>query len=460
VNLMNRKTIIVATGLVCAVATVHAQNATSDVGGTFQQVQTAANAWIPAIMAAATRLFYLLAAIDFAWSTPSFLRESDFMGLFLSLIKKLLVISFFYAVLINGQTWIPAIVNSFITIGTNATGLSAAQSPSDIMAQGIQICSDLFDKVNGANLLTQTGAALTTILMIVMVFASYLIIVLHYIVTKLEAIIVMTAGYIFLGFAGSRWTMPYFERYISLAISTGVRLMLIYLMLGVFKTVSQNWVTAMDSYTPDQPALQIFPTLASMLLFAFASWMIPKMAGSIASGSLGLGGADIVNAGAAAATGAALAVATVASGGALAAGGMAAAGAGGIEALGAVGGDAAVGASSSMASGAADVAAGGAGVPAPVGPPPGGGVNPISEGPPPGPPAESSSASMSDVAAGPSRGTETPMNDDPIPAESSAGDSSNPQSRFNFGRQKNRNLVPDDGSEHTPPPQLRMEGEE
>ncbi len=152
-------------------------------------------------------------------------------------------------------------------------------------------------------------------------------------------------------------------------------------MLGVFKTVSQNWVTAMDSYTPDQPALQIFPTIASMLLFAFASWMIPKMAGSIASGSLGLGGADVVNAGAAAATGAALAVATVASGGALAAGGMAAAGAGGMEALGAVGGeDAAVGASSSMASGAADAAAGGAGVPAPVGPPPGSGVDPISEG--------------------------------------------------------------------------------
>ncbi|MGD0939113.1 MAG: hypothetical protein ABR905_05315 [Terracidiphilus sp.] len=46
-----------ATGLVSTVATTHAQNATSDVGGTFQQVQTAANAWIPAIMAAATRLF-------------------------------------------------------------------------------------------------------------------------------------------------------------------------------------------------------------------------------------------------------------------------------------------------------------------------------------------------------------------------------------------------------------------
>src|ERR1700722_17274602 len=375
-----------------SVVTAHAQTPV-DVGGTFQQIGQAANAWIPAIMQEAAFLFYVLATLDFAWSAPSFLRESDFMGLFLSLIKKLLVISFFYAVLVNGQTWIPAIVNSFITIGTNATGLSAAQSPSDIMAQGIQICSDLFDKVNGANLLTQTGAALTTILMIVMVFASYLIIVLHYIVTKLEAIIVMTAGYIFLGFAGSRWTMPYFERYISLAISTGVRLMLIYLMLGVFKTVSQNWVTAMDSYTPDQPALQIFPTLASMLLFAFASWMIPKMAGSIASGSLGMGGGDLVGMAAEIGKGVALGAATVA---AVAATGGAGAGAGGAlaatETAGAMEAGGAATSAASAATGAADAAEGMGSVPAP--PVPSGTGSPSPESPPaPTPPVGFASAS-------------------------------------------------------------------
>ena len=236
--------------------------------------------------------------------------------------------------------------------------------------------------------------------------------------------------------------------------------MLIYLMLGVFKTVSQNWVAAMDSYTPDQPALQIFPTIASMLLFAFASWMIPKMAGSIASGSLGLGGADIVNAGAAAATGAALAVATVASGGALAAGGAAVAGAGGMEAVGAVGGDVAAGVSASMASGAADTAAGGAGVPAPVGPPPGGGVDPISVGPAPGSPTEAGQVSSSDLATAPSAATETPSSNNPGPLERSPNGSGNPKPGFDLGRQRKRNLVPDDGSEHTPPPQLRMEGEE
>ena len=122
----------------------------------------------------------------------------------------------------------------------------------------------------------------------------------------------MSAGYIFLGFGGSRWTSPYFERYISLAVGTGVRLMLIYLMLGVFRTVSNNWIATMNGYTADQPITQIFPTLMSMLLFAFASWMIPKMAASIASGTLGAGAADLVGIGAEIGKGAALGAATVA----------------------------------------------------------------------------------------------------------------------------------------------------
>src|ERR1700690_4582677 len=243
-----RRILSVSAVALASAVTAHAQT-TVDVGGTFQQIGQAANAWIPAIMQEASFLFYVLALLDFAWGAPQLLREHDFNGLFLSLIKKLLVISFFYAVLINGQNWIPAIVNSFAQLGANAAGVSVAQNPSDIMTQGLQIISNLFTEVSATNLLTEPGGAITTILAACIVLASYIIITLHYVVTKLEAIIVMSAGYIFLGFGGSRWTAPYFERYISLAVSTGVRLMLIYLMLGVFRTVSNNWIATMHGYT-------------------------------------------------------------------------------------------------------------------------------------------------------------------------------------------------------------------
>jgi len=96
-----RKPIYLVAVAFASAATVHAQQPV-DVGGTFQQIEQAANAWIPTIMQEASFLFYVLATIDFAWGAPQLLREHDFNGLFLTLIKKLLVISFFYAVLING----------------------------------------------------------------------------------------------------------------------------------------------------------------------------------------------------------------------------------------------------------------------------------------------------------------------------------------------------------------------
>jgi type IV secretion system protein TrbL len=433
-----RKLLLVVAVAFASASTAHAQ-APVDVGGTFQQIEQAANAWIPAIMQEASFLFYVLALLDFAWGAPQLLREHDFNGLFLSLIKKLLVVSFFYAVLINGQVWIPAIVNSFAQLGATAAGVSVAQNPSDIMSQGLQIVSDLFTKVSSTSLLTEPGGAITTILAACIVLASYIIITLHYVVTKLEAIIVMSAGYIFLGFGGSRWTSPYFERYISLAVSTGVRLMLIYLMLGVFKTISNNWIATMNGYTADQPITQIFPTLMSMLLFAFASWMIPKMAASIASGTLGTGAADLVGMGAEIGKAAALGAATVAvvaatgGAGAVAGGALAA-----TETAGAMGGAEAASGAASAVGGVGEAAVETASAPAPPVPSAETAGTPSS---PPAPPPPS-------PANGPSETPSAP------PAPSSAN------SFQSLARHATNVNVPHDGSGHAPSAQLRIEREE
>ena len=432
-----RKLLLVVAVAFASASTAHAQ-APVDVGGTFQQIEQAANAWIPAIMQEASFLFYVLALLDFAWGAPQLLREHDFNGLFLSLIKKLLVVSFFYAVLINGQVWIPAIVNSFAQLGATAAGVSVAQNPSDIMSQGLQIVSDLFTKVSSTSLLTEPGGAITTILAACIVLASYIIITLHYVVTKLEAIIVMSAGYIFLGFGGSRWTSPYFERYISLAVSTGVRLMLIYLMLGVFKTISNNWIATMNGYTADQPITQIFPTLMSMLLFAFASWMIPKMAASIASGTLGTGAADLVGMGAEIGKAAALGAATVAVGAATGGAGAVAGGAlAATETAGAMGGAEAASGAASAVGGVGEAAVETASAPAPPVPAAEAAGSPSSPPPPP-PPAGAASETPSAPPAPPSS-------------------ANNLQS---LARHASNVNIPHDGSGHAPSAQLRIEREE
>jgi len=108
------------------------------------------------------------------------------------------------------------IVNSFAQLGRTAAGVPLAQNPSDIMTQGIQICFGPVHESVCDGPFDAAGGAINDDSCACIVLASYIIITLHYVVTKLEAIIVMSAGYIFLGFGGSRWTSPYFERYISL----------------------------------------------------------------------------------------------------------------------------------------------------------------------------------------------------------------------------------------------------
>ena len=61
-----RKLLYVVAVAFASATTAHAQ-APVDVGGTFQQIEQAANAWIPAIMQEASFLFYVLALLDFAW---------------------------------------------------------------------------------------------------------------------------------------------------------------------------------------------------------------------------------------------------------------------------------------------------------------------------------------------------------------------------------------------------------
>ena len=55
-----RKLLYVVAVAFASATTAHAQ-APVDVGGTFQQIEQAANAWIPAIMQEASFLFYVLA---------------------------------------------------------------------------------------------------------------------------------------------------------------------------------------------------------------------------------------------------------------------------------------------------------------------------------------------------------------------------------------------------------------
>src|SRR3954463_15590682 len=95
--------------------------------------------WFTMVWPYANTLFGLLAVIEFAWSAAVMLLErSDLQSWTSALVRKLMWIGGFYALLIYGRTWIPAITDSFELIGQTASG-AGPMSPSDVFTRGIDI---------------------------------------------------------------------------------------------------------------------------------------------------------------------------------------------------------------------------------------------------------------------------------------------------------------------------------
>jgi type IV secretion system protein TrbL len=361
-SLLVLSALVIATGALAYGQSTAPQSGPSDLLDVYKNATTT---WVSTTFGYANKLFGLLAFIDFTWAMiVLFLEGQELQGWIAGFLKKFMTISFFYALLINQSTWFPAIVNSFVQIGQQAGGVSGYLNPSDILWTGVQISGAILaacvpNAAAGGTagtvlgiIIPGAGAALTAASLIpalvalfcaLLIFLAYVVITLTFIMATVESYVVMSAGLIFLGFGASRWTVPYTERYISLVVSTGVRLMVLYMIVGLGQTLSNTWIQQASQIPMSTAGLQsLFGLLASVIVFMALAWQVPKLAGSILQGSLQMGSADLIAPAisAAIAAGTIGAVATAGVGvvaggvGALAAGGAAAGGGAGAGGMG------------------------------------------------------------------------------------------------------------------------------
>ena len=201
------------------------------------RVQWTANVWVYA-----NTLFGILAVIEFTWSAAVMLLEkSDLQSWTSALIRKLMWIGAFYALLLNGRIWIPAIIDSFTQIGQKAAG-TGALSPSGVFMQGLSLAGALMDGASTSAFFTNPGTSLALAFAALLIVISYTIITINFIVTLVESYLVVSVGFIFLGFGGSRWTAPYTERYIGLAVSIGIKIVLLYCLISAGFNLSLGWL--------------------------------------------------------------------------------------------------------------------------------------------------------------------------------------------------------------------------
>jgi len=222
-----------------------------------QRINWAANVWVYA-----NALFGLLAIIEFAWSAAVMLLEkSDLQSWTSALVRKMMWLGAFYAVLLYGNSWIPAIIDSFTAIGQNASGVIAL-SPGDVFAQGLQIAGALLGGASTSAFFTNPGPSLALVFCALLIVISYVIITINFIVTMVESYILVSAGFVFLGFGGSRWTAPYVERFIGLAVSIGIKILLLYCLIAAGMNLGLNWIDEAQSVSASaRPLMTAFDVM-------------------------------------------------------------------------------------------------------------------------------------------------------------------------------------------------------
>ena len=415
----------IAVILLCLAGLAFAQTASAP-SKILDQYRNQRTYWFTNVWPFANTLFGLLAIIEFAWSAAVMLLEkADMQSWTAALIRKIMWLGAFYALLVYGRWWIPAIVSSFEQIGQTASG-TGPLAPSDVFVRGLNIGGALMDSASSSAFFTNTGVCLALVFAAALTVLSFTAITIQFVVAMVESYIIVAAGIIFVGFGGSRWTAPYVERYIGLGVSIGVKIMLLYLLIGSGMSLSLDWMDAAQAVgTSSKPAMSAFEIMGASLIFMMLCWQIPKLFAAVLGGSPALSGGDLVAAGGTVAAGALMLGSAAAAGaGALAgaAGAGAGAGAGG-------GGGASAGAGAGGGSGMTTMSAGaGASVPPPSAASSGSGVSAASQ---PDPPSQGSVAPVMDAA----------------------------RSLKSMGRRLGGS-IPSDAAPHTPPPRMNLDHHE
>src|SRR6266403_2982175 len=253
--------------------------------------QSVSGAWFTALLPIAQAVFWTLVLIEVTWSAVWWVVDrEDGLSVVAALLRKVLAVGFFYALLLNGGTWIRAVIQGFSQAGSSASGL-ADLSPSGVFDQGLALANKILNAVEGLGILEGVFPSLVAALTALVVVVSFAIIAAQLLVALVESFIVIGAGVLFVGFSGARWTKFLTERYLSYVASVGVQLFVLYLIMGVGMGIAARWMLVLErgGFSP----IPFFYVMGGSLVVVFLTWHIPSVAAAMMVGAVNLSLADV-----------------------------------------------------------------------------------------------------------------------------------------------------------------------
>ncbi len=263
--------------------------------GLAHQFSNTTGPWMNTALHYAQGLFFALVGIEIAWSAITYVLQKDSLPDFVaSLLLKILGIGFFYILLQPqyGPIWIADIISSFSQAGSAIGGQSQfmPSDPSSVFNCGTDIANAMLQSIsenkvglNLGNILPAIEAVLASMICSLGVVIAFAIVAGQLLITLIESYIVIGAGVFMLGFTGSRWTLVFGEKYVGYAVSVGIKLFMLELIVGLGYNLGQQWAALF--YNGIAPPETYIEVVGAALVFGFLAWQIPSLAASLMNGA-------------------------------------------------------------------------------------------------------------------------------------------------------------------------------
>lgn len=225
------------------------------------QFQATAAGWQGTLRSFALTSFYILALVELAWSLSRLaLGRADFSEWLGELVRQIMFLGFFLALLRNSVTWSTAIVNSFRQ-AAGAAGNSGIE-PSDVFTAGVKLATTVLRQMSLFDPAASAGFMVAGIVILV----CFALMAAGMVLALVESYIIISAGVLFMAFGASRWTKDFAVSTIRYAVSVGAKLFIMQLLLSVGTGFIQTWANTNAAGQMDNAALCVLIGVSIVLL--------------------------------------------------------------------------------------------------------------------------------------------------------------------------------------------------
>lgn len=267
-------------------AIAHAQTQQPVLDGIANQYRDASRLWRPRLVPIAQQLFMLLASIEFAVSGLIWaLRHDRLDDIAAKFLLKFTLTAFLLALITSFAFWIPPIVNGFAAAGERAIGGTGTVSPSGIIDIGRETSLSILGALDVGVMLSNPAMAIYGAIAAFVVALAYTAIAAQLVLVLVESYVVLGGGVLFLGFAAFRGTAGFAESLISYTFGIGIKIFLLYLIVGLGSQMARSWIPLIQSSSFLGPASPLLQIVGGSMIFAVLAIRVPNSVAARLSGT-------------------------------------------------------------------------------------------------------------------------------------------------------------------------------